>query len=229
MPIPLSLIAMCVALLLISTRPKIAKSMLLGAILCLGLTSFNPVANRLIAPLENKFPVFDIHQSVDVVIVLGSSHQNYSNEPAVMLLGRSAIYRLEEGLRILRANPHARLFVSGYGGHAQMMRNAAIELGTNPKRITIFRRPKDTEEEAKAMAPKTLNKRVALVTEASHLQRALGFFDAAGIDAIPAPAFRLSDTHSQWRIGATDNYKSQRAFYEYLGLTWQWIKLKIAN
>lgn len=229
MPIPLSLIIMLFALLLISARPKIARGLLVIAIACLGLTSFDPVANRLIAPLENIYPIFDIKQPVDVVVVLGSAHQHYPNDPAVMQLGRSAIYRLEEGLRILKANPDAQLFVSGYEGHAKIMHDAAIELGTKPSRIVMFPKPKDTEQEADDMAPKLKGKRVALVSEASHLRRAQGFFTKAGISVIPAPAFRLSDTRSEWRIGASENYKSQRAFYEYLGLAWQWLKTKKAE
>jgi len=226
MPIPLSLIVMLLALLFISTRPKIAKGLLVIAIACLGLTSFDPVANRLIAPLENTYPIFDTQQPVDVVVVLGSAHQDYPNDPAVMQLGRSAIYRLEEGLRILKANPDAQLFVSGFDGHAKIMHDAAIELGTKPSRIVMFPKPKDTEAEANAMASQLTGKRVALVSEASHLRRALGFFQQAGITATPAPAFRLSDTRTEWRIGASENYQSQRAFYEYLGLAWQWLKAK---
>ncbi|REG82612.1 ElyC/SanA/YdcF family protein [Marinomonas pollencensis] len=229
MPIPLSLIFILLGLLFMASKPKTAKGLLVAAIALLGLTSFDPVANRLIAPLENSYPVFNTQQTVDVVVVLGSAHQTYPNDPAVMQLGRSAIYRLEEGLRILKANPDAQLFVSGFAGHAKIMHDAAIELGTKPSRIVMFPKPKDTEAEANAMASKLIGKRVALVSEASHLKRALGFFQQTGITAMPAPAFRLSDSRTEWRIGASENYKSQRAFYEYLGLAWQWLKAKMAG
>jgi len=102
-----------------------------------------------------------------------------------MELGSSALFRLEEGLRILNANPNAKLFVSGYSGgmtesHADVMRKAAIELGTKPNRIKAFPLAKDTQEEAKSMASYLKGKRVALVTEASHLKRATIFFKQAG-------------------------------------------------
>ncbi|WP_346729501.1 ElyC/SanA/YdcF family protein [Marinomonas lutimaris] len=224
MPIPLTLLAMCLAFLLMNKWPKIARFFLLCGILMLGLTSWNPVANTLIATVEHDFPVFDIQQPVDVVIVLGSGHQNLPNTPAVMQLGRSAIYRLEEGIRILNANPTAQLFVSGFGGHAQKMRDAAIELGVKAQRIKMFPKPKDTEEEANSMKPYLEGKQAALVTEASHIKRASIFFEKAGINIIPAPALYLGSEKSDWQIDATAAYKSQRAFYEWLGRTWQWIK-----
>jgi uncharacterized SAM-binding protein YcdF (DUF218 family) len=229
MPIPLTLVAMCLAFLLMKKWPKIARFFLLCGILMLGLTSWNPVANTLIATVEHDFPVFDTKQPVDVVIVLGSGHKDLSNTPTIMALGNSALFRLEEGLRILKANPNAQLFVSGYSGemtepHAEVMRRTAIELGVKPDRIKAFPLAKDTEEEANMMKPYLEEKRAALVTEASHLKRASIFFEKAGVNIIPAPAMYLGSEKSDWQIDATANYKSQRAFYEWLGRTWQWIK-----
>jgi len=224
MPIPLTLLAMCLALLLMKKCPKFSKLLLFCGILLLGLTSWNPVADRLIATVEHGYHIFDTKQAVDVIVVLGSGHQNLPNTPAVMQLGRSAIYRLEEGIRILNANPTAQLFVSGFGGHAQKMRDAAIELGVKAQRIKMFPKPKDTEEEANSMKPYLEGKNAALVTEASHLKRASIFFEQAGIKIIPAPAMYLGSEKSDWQIDATAAYKSQRAFYEWLGRTWQWIK-----
>ncbi|WP_409418998.1 ElyC/SanA/YdcF family protein [Marinomonas sp. RS-M-Aa-14] len=229
MPIPLTLLAMLLAFFLMKKCPKFAKLLLFCAILLLGLTSWSPVADKLIATVEHDFPVFDIQQPVDVVIVLGSGHKDLSNTPEIMQLGNSALFRLEEGLRILKANPNAQLFVSGYSGemtepHAEIMRRAAIELGVQPNRIKAFPLAKDTEEEAKSMKPYLDGKQAALVTEASHLKRASIFFEKAGINIIPAPALYLGSEKSDWQIDANAAYKSQRAFYEWLGRGWQWIK-----
>ena len=229
MPIPLTLLAMLLAFFLMKKCPKFAKLLLFCAILLLGLTSWSPVADKLIATVEHDFPVFDIQQPVDVVIVLGSGHKDLSNTPEIMQLGNSALFRLEEGLRILKANPNAQLFVSGYSGemtepHAEIMRRAAIELGVQPNRIKAFPLAKDTEEEAKSMKPYLDGRQAALVTEASHLKRASIFFEKAGINIIPAPALYLGSEKSDWQIDANAAYKSQRAFYEWLGRGWQWIK-----
>lgn len=229
MPIPLTLLIMCLSFLLMKKRPKTAKFFLFCGILLLGLTSWNPMADRLIATVEQDYPIFDIHQPVDVVVVLGSGHKSLSDTPAVMRLGNSALFRLEEGLRILNANPDAQLFVSGYSGgmtesHADVMRKAAIELGVTTARIKTFPLAKDTQDEANRMAPFLLEKRVALVTEASHLKRAVLFFEQEGINVTPAPALYLGSEQSESRISANANHKSERAFYEWLGRTWQWIK-----
>ena len=229
MPIPLTLLAMLLAFFLMKKCPKFAKLLLFCAILLLGLTSWSPVADKLIPTVEHDFPVFDIQQPVDVVIVLGSGHKDLSNTPEIMQLGNSALFRLEEGLRILKANPNAQLFVSGYSGemtepHAEIMRRAAIELGVQPNRIKAFPLAKDTEEEAKSMKPYLDGRQAALVTEASHLKRASIFFEKAGINIIPAPALYLGSEKSDWQIDANAAYKSQRAFYEWLGRGWQWIK-----
>ena len=116
MPIPLTLVAMCLAFLLMKKCPKLARLFLLSGIIMLGLTSWSPVADKLIATVEHDYPVFNIEQPVDAVIVLGSGHKDLSNTPTIMALGNSALFRLEEGLRILKANPNAQLFVSGYSG-----------------------------------------------------------------------------------------------------------------
>jgi len=229
MPIPLTLVAMCLAFLLMKKCPKLARLFLLIGIIMLGLTSWSPVADKLIATVEHDFPIFDIQQPVDVVIVLGSGHKDLSNTPTIMALGNSALFRLEEGLRILKANPNAQLFVSGYSGemtepHAEVIRRAAIELGVKPNRIKAFPLAKDTEEEARSMKPYLDGKQAALVTEASHLKRASIFFEQAGINIIPAPALYLGSEKSDWQIDANAAYKSQRAFYEWLGRGWQWIK-----
>jgi uncharacterized SAM-binding protein YcdF (DUF218 family) len=210
-------------------RPKTAQFFLFCGILLLGLTSWNPMADRLISTVEKDMYIFDIKKPVDVIIVLGSGHKDLNNTPAVMKLGSSALFRLEEGLRILKANPNAQLFVSGYSGemtepHAKVMRRAAIELGVQPNRIRAFPLAKDTQDEAYNMAPYLKGKRVALVTEASHLKRATTFFKQAGINTIPAPAMYLGSEKSDWQLNANAAYKSERAFYEWLGRAWQWIK-----
>jgi uncharacterized SAM-binding protein YcdF (DUF218 family) len=229
MPIPLALIFIAIGFWLLRKRPGRARFSLVLAMMILGLSSWHPIADQLIAPVEGDFALFDIRQSVDAVVVLGSSHNSNPNLPAVMQLSGSALFRLEEGLRIARANPNAILLVSGYAGsdprpHADVMREAAIELGMTPAKILTFPEARDTEDEAKMMAPYLKGLRVALVSEASHLTRAMVFFQNIGLEPIPAPAYRMASDHSDWRIESRATYKSERAIYEWLGRGWQWLK-----
>lgn len=230
MPIPLALIFIAIGFWLLRKHPGRARFALVLAMMILGLSSWHPIADQLIAPIEGNFALFDIRQPVDAIVVLGSSHNSNPNLPAVMQLSGSALFRLEEGLRIARANPNAILLVSGYAGsdprpHADIMREAAIELGMTPAKIMTFPEARDTEDEANMMAPYLKNRRVALVSEASHLARAIVFFQNIEIEPIPAPAYRMASDHSDWRIESRATYKSERAIYEWLGRGWQKLKM----
>ncbi len=231
MPIPVTLVLMLLAFWWLKRAPVRSRLCLVLAMLILGLSSWHPVADRLIRPLEDSYSLFDIQQPVKAVVVLGSaSHIAPEGSPAIMNLGSSAVFRLEEGLRILRANPEATLIVSGYAGigggtpHAEILKQAAIELGTDPLRILAFPSAVDTEHEAELIAPLLQGIPFALVTEASHMGRAMEFFRRQGLEPIPAPATHTGGYGEDRRIDSRATYKTERAIYESLGRAWQWLK-----
>lgn len=229
MPIPLTLMALLLALLLWQKWPKISKLLVAGAGIWLALTSWQPVADQLLMPFESRYPMFDIEQPVQAVVVLGGCHVSDDSMPVASQLCSSSLYRLLEGIRILQANPEASLLLSGYAGvdarpHALVMQEVAMTLGVPLAQIRVFIQPKDTEEEALAMQPWLADKRFALVSEASHLPRAMQFFERLGLAPMAAPAVRLSVVESDWRIEARAALKSERAIYELLGLIWQKLK-----
>ena len=231
MPVPLSLLLILLGLWWFSRAPVKSRLAFFSAFLLLAVSAFNPVADRLIAPHESYYPVFDIEQPVDAVVVLGSaSHIAPPDSPAFMSLGSSAMYRLSEGLRILRANPDAILIVTGYAGfsaaqpHAEILQQAAIDRGVDPLRIFAFPTARDTENEASLTEPLLRDKRFALVTEAAHLKRATVFFEREGLNPLPAPAMFVGAHHSDWRLDSSGLYKTERAFYETMGRAWQWLK-----
>ena len=229
MPIPLVLVALGVGLLLLRRRPRTGKGVIAGATLFLLLTSWNPVADSLLAPFEDDFPIFDVRQPVAVVVVLGGCHVTDDSLPPAAQLCATSLHRLTEGVRILAANPEARLFVSGFAGvdrraHADVLREVAIALGVEATRIEAFPEPRDTAEEAAAMAPALRDVPFALVSEASHLPRAVDGFGAAGLHRLAAPAVRVSREEATLRIDASAAQKSERALYEGVGRFWQWLR-----
>lgn len=229
MPIPLTMLLTLTGLVLLKRWPRTGKGLIALALLWLGLTSWHPVANRLLAPLEDNYPVFNLQQPVSTVVVLGSCHASDDSVPLAAQLCSSALFRLLEGLRILAANPQAELFVSGYAGpdvrpHADVLREVAISLGVSPDRIHTFPEARDTADEASLMAPLLGDKPFALISEAAHLPRAMVFFQHQGLHPIAAPAVKLSSPQPDWRIEARAAYKSERAVYEALGLIWQWLR-----
>jgi len=64
----------------------------------------------------------------------------------------------------------------------------AESLGVPRSQIMTLDEPKDTEEEAAAVAKAIGQQPFLLVSSASHLPRAVIFFRNAGLQPIPAPA-----------------------------------------
>lgn len=234
MPIPLTLLGLAVVLFLWKRKPKFAQALLVMLGLWLGLTSWHPVSDRLLAPFEDDYPMFALEQPVDAVVVLGGCHASDASMPPAAQLCSSSLFRLVEGLRILDANPQAILLVSGYKGtdkraHGAVMQEVAESFGVDSKRILSFSSPRDTEEEASVMLPYLEGLRFALVTENSHLPRAMVFFERLGLEPIAAPAMRMSAADSDWRISARAALKSERALYETLGTLWQTLKVGVGR
>lgn len=229
MPIPLTLLGLVLALFLWKRKPRLSQALVAFSCLWLALTSWHPVADRLLAPFEDDYAMFDLEQPVDAVVVLGGCHASDATMPPASQLCSSSLFRLMEGLRILEANPQAQLLVSGHEGtdkrtHAEVMQEVAESFGVNAERILNFPSPHDTEEEARVMQPYLKDLHFALVTENSHLPRAMVFFEALELSPIAAPAMRMSVGDSDWRIGAQAAQKSERAMYELLGTLWQKLK-----
>jgi len=231
MPVPVTLLLLVVALVLFRRKPRLARLSVLAAFVVLFVSSWGPVADRLMMAVETDSPVFEVSQPVDAVVVLGSGNiGGPEHSPASMRLGESAHYRLLEGLRILRANPEASLLMSGYAGikggtpHAVLMGSVATMLGIDPARIELYPQALDTEGEARLMEPALSGKRFALVTDASHMPRAIRFFRQQGLDPIPAPAVFYGEANPDWHPDARALKKTERALYETLGRIWQWLK-----
>ncbi|MFY9178513.1 MAG: ElyC/SanA/YdcF family protein [Venatoribacter sp.] len=229
MPIGSSLLALVVALVLWKKSPKTSRALVAFAAIWLGVSSWAPASDFLLAPFEQHYPMFSLAQPVEAVVVLGGCHATDTTMPPASQLCSSSIYRLLEGIRILNANPNAIMLVSGYAGsdsrsHAEVSYEVAVSLGVSGERIYQFPSPRDTQEEAEAEYELLKGKRFALVTEASHLPRAMSFYQRLGLKPIAAPAMRMSVEDSDWRIEARATLKSERAIYEFLGLVWQKLK-----
>ena len=166
-------------------------------------------------------------------------------------LGRSAHARVGEAVRLARGN-EATVVFSGYEGAgeratARVARDAAVELGLDPDRTRVLPEPRNTAEEAEALArflegvsagaavgsaaipgAAAADAPVALVTTASHMHRALHFAERAGLRVRPAPTdYRaVPARRSLWGFfpsaGALSN--TERAWYEYMGLVWARIR-----
>ncbi|AUQ43784.1 envelope biogenesis factor ElyC [Yersinia ruckeri] len=237
MPLPLLLILIGLALVLLwFTRwQKSGKILITISCLVLLLISLQPVADRLLLPIENKYATYHGHDRVDYIVVLGGGYTFNPNWAPSANLFPNSLPRVTEGIRLYLQQPGSKLVFTGGSGpdgvqsSARTAAGVAESLGVPVTDIIALEKPKDTEEEAAEVALLVGNKPFLLVTSANHLPRAIKFFTDNGMQPIPAPANQLAVTtplHNWERILPSANAlsHSERAWYETLGRLWQWIK-----
>ncbi len=230
-PLPLALIVGVVGILLLALtkRHRTGLSLVIGALAFLWVAATAPVADRLLWSLEGQYlPVSGIPEEVEAIVVLGSGHVEREEFPPTVSLGRSSSARVVESVRLASGNDLAVVF-SGYAGsgdmpNAEMNREAAVELGLDRDRTLVLPEPRNTSEEARAIAAALPDTPVLLVTSASHMPRALLVFDRSGVDTVPAPTeFRAAQrNYSLWSLlpAAEALANTERAWYEFLGILW---------
>ncbi|TEW56168.1 envelope biogenesis factor ElyC [Psychromonas sp. RZ22] len=236
MPLPFSLLLLFISLLLLffTQRQKTAKILVLCSFIILFSFSVLPNANHLVKPLERQYPdLINAHQSLDYILVLGSSGIHDQSIPITGQLSFTALSRFSEALRLYYANPNAYIVVSGSGfgdtqSHAQLLQTLAISFTIPRQRIIRLDDTKDTNQEAQQMATIIDGKKAALVTSATHMPRAMKLFKQYNQTPIPAPAMYLAKENNHklpsyiYIPSAYQLYKSQVALHEYLGQLQAW-------
>jgi len=232
MPLSISvtLIALGLTLIWLNRHIKTGKILATCGLLFLLIFSWQPSSHLLLSPIESAYPKFN-NSAVDYIVVLGNAVTSDERLSAIEQLSNSARARLFEGVRIAKQQPQSKLILSGYAGNnnrscAEVYSEAAISLGIKPERIITLSEPKDTHDEAVAVKAIVNDKATALVTSASHMQRAAYYFEQAGINVISAPTFYLAKGKPtfDWRFNADGLYQSERAIHERIGQLWQRLK-----
>ncbi|OUS31420.1 hypothetical protein A9Q98_03100 [Thalassotalea sp. 42_200_T64] len=236
MPLPIIIIALCLGLFLLKNKPKHGKILLISATCILFLFAFNPIASRLMKPLEAHYSVYQpSNDTLDYIVILGCGHTSDERLTPSQELKICSLQRLVEGIRIAKLHPQATIVTSGWSSNdkssnADKVKQAAIELGIEAEKIIAESRPKDTEDEAMYIAPLLIDKTFVLVTNANHMPRSMAYFEKQGVTPIPAPTgFYVKDVDSnmpflEYFPQPNELEKSQIAWYETLGRIWQWLK-----
>jgi len=237
LPLPLLLLLTGLGLFLVwFTRfQKTGKTAITVGWLLLLLLSLQPVADGLLKPIEDKYPTWRGEQRVEYIVVLGGGYTwNPHWAPSSNLINNS-LPRLNEGIRLWQANPGSKMIFTG----ARALTNpvstgeagarVAESLGVPRNDIIVLDTPKDTEEEAAAVKAAIGDAPFLLVTSASHLPRAMIFFQHAGLHPLPAPANQLAieSPLNPWEKAIPSPVwlmHSDRVGYETLGRIWQWLK-----
>ncbi|GGB51470.1 membrane protein [Oceanisphaera marina] len=236
LPLPLLLIMTFLGLWLLHKQHKRSgRTLVLLSLLSLCLLSTRPVANALMAPLETQYPTHlpalrtQGQDPIQDIVVLGAAQAADPSLPLLSQLGHAGLVRISEGVSLAHAYPEARLIVSGYAGgegrsSAELYAAVAQALGIAESRIIALPLPKDTAEEAMAIAPLIHGRHALLVTSASHMPRAMALFHHQGAKPTAAPVGH----HVKESQGSLPLYtylpsaryleRSEIAWHEYLGL-----------
>ncbi|MBI4775672.1 MAG: envelope biogenesis factor ElyC [Deltaproteobacteria bacterium] len=246
-PISLCLEVLLAGWLLISFTKfqRSGKILMLFGMIMLGLFSYAPFADRLLEPLEYRYPVLSPEAvsgctngsdpaSPKWIVVLGGGHSANPELHPLSQLSHPSLARLAEGIRLYREIPGGKLLLMGGAMFSDVpesvvMSRAARCLGVDEKDIVVERRSKDTRDQAEAARTIIGENRFFLVTSASHMPRSMALFKKSGTDPIPAPTGHLVKKEQHWDpdrfvLQARNLLKSERAFYEFLGMGWAWFR-----
>ena len=248
-PIPLCIEVLLVGLLLLwfTRKQKAGKIVVTLAGVLLFLFSSHFFSGMLLTPLESRYPPLVITSGarppvglseVKFIVVLGGGFSHEAGRPVAIQLNESSIARLVEGVRVSKVLNCCKLVLSGgpepdrVSSAAQTMAQLAQDLGVGRQDVILETQSRDTEDEARLVAPIVGQQPFILVTEASHMPRAMALFRKHGTRPIADPVdFRTSHSQAiapdQVFPGAGDLSGSERAVYEYLGLAWAKILGKI--
>jgi uncharacterized SAM-binding protein YcdF (DUF218 family) len=114
---------------------------------------------------------------------------------------------------------------------AHLMRDFLRDQGVHPEDILVEDQSRTTHENARECRRLLQERRitkVVLVTEATHMFRALRCFRKQGIAAVPSACHHRA-TEFDWSLGdflpssgAVENH--ERSFHEWLGFAWYWMR-----
>ena len=235
LPLLLIIIALGLALVWFSRFQKSGKTLITLGWFVLLLLSLQPVADGLLRPIENKYPTWQGNQKVAYIVVLGGGYTWDPDWAPSSNLINNSLPRLNEGIRLWLANPGSKMIFTGAAAKTNPVSTAeagarvAESLGVPRSSIITLDSPKDTEEEAAAVKQAIGDAPFLLVTSASHLPRAMIFFEKQGLRPLPAPANQMAIDAplNPWeRVIPSPMWlmHSDRVGYETLGRLWQWLK-----
>lgn len=208
---------------------------LLGTFI-LAFCSYTPTSDLLINSLKKQYPPYKHDDTLKsdqlpkLVIVLSGGHIAKPSLPVQSRLGYETLIRLIEGIRIYRALPDGKLFLSGGApegsiSSAQEMARLAIELGAKEEDIIIETKSANTEEQAQIIKSMVGDEPFILVTSAFHMPRTMALFLKLGMRPVPAPTQNIEERILVSGPKPLFPYlinleKSEIAFHEYLGIVW---------
>ncbi|MFN3545778.1 MAG: YdcF family protein [Thiobacillus sp.] len=229
---PLALVILLGAgLVLNRRRPRLAMSLILISAVSLYTLSTPWVGGLLQKSLEISEPITpDALASVDAIVVLGGGRRIDAPEYGGDTLNSFSVDRLRYAAHLHRASGVPLLVTGGMPGggstpEGRLMQQALRqEYGFTPRwvedaSVTTW----DNARFSAALLRKDGARRIALVTHAWHLRRAVPQFEAQGLEVVPAGTqFASTEIDDVFDLLPTPNglRDSAYALHEWLGILW---------
>lgn len=134
LPLPALLILIGIGLLLVwfSRWQKTGKGIISASWLILLLLSLQPVADKMLKPIEDSYPTWRGAETVKYIVVLGGGYTwNDAWAPSSNLINNS-LPRLNEGIRLLHQNPGAKLIFTGAAAKTNPVSRSRSQSGGEP-------------------------------------------------------------------------------------------------
>jgi uncharacterized SAM-binding protein YcdF (DUF218 family) len=233
------LLLMLAGFILLRRHRTTGRVLIAAGIVLLYTLSLNPVADRLIRPLEARYqPLPEGPVMADAIVVLSGGARDLSWVPASPEPSEGSLERLVGAVQLARKH-HLFVVITGGSGEpmpggvreADAMAAEAIRLGLPAQNIVIESRSRNTWENAEAVQKLLPGRTVVLVTSAFHMRRSVGMFKKRGFSVLPAPVgYRSQTRHGSFTDHipqASALATSSTAIAEYLSLAWYWMTGKI--
>ncbi|MEM9242602.1 MAG: YdcF family protein [Pseudomonadota bacterium] len=227
---PWTLMIIGLIVVLLWWKKRFARYVLLMILLGFYLCANGVIPTLLIKPLESNLQTVSLANIKQhrAMVVLGAGLNIAPNGVTPEILGYSRILEAYSiYYRALQNNSHYLVFLSGGissdDGHpiseARRFKTILINMGVPAKQIITENKSQNTRENAEFIKPLLDQyhiKSVLLVTGGLHMRRALGYFKAFSITAIPAPSDFPYPKISL--IPSSENfYLTEEAVHEWLG------------
>ena len=231
LPVSLCLEILLLGLILLwfTRKQKTGKVVISIGFLFLALLSFDATSDKLLQPLEYKYPPVlrsDDISGIKWVVVLGGGHISDPRLPVSSQLGGASIARLVEGIRLFRMLPGSKLVLSGGStfdpvSNARIMADVAMAMGVDKRDLILESSSKDTKDQARLIKEIVGRDSFVMVTSACHMPRSMALFEKQGMKPIPAPTGygvkqRQGPSPKMFFPRAHALLKAETAFYEYL-------------
>lgn len=227
---PTSLILLAFAGLWLSRKhPKAGRILAVLSLSALLILSLPVTGNALLHSLESAPPITEAQlKDIQAIVILGGGKNNNAPEYGGMdTVNKWTLERLRYGARLQQQTNKPILVTGGapYGGRPEADTMAeALKQDFHAKTIWVENRSNDTAENA-AYSANILKQhgitRIALVSQAWHLPRAIKNFEQQGLTVIPAATgytTEATESIAEWLPKASALDKSSMVIREWVSI-----------